>query len=251
MSEDVQSPRSSVFTTMRFSKASGIFLLSHHLARLREHATKLRINDSMIDEDSIHESLKLNPPELDEGLVRVEVTDSTEINIAYRPFTIQNECIDAMTHPSPIWPKRIAGTKHGAWTAYIEARSEAERKGADVALLVHEYSIVDGDRCSPIVLDEDGVLWLSDSPFAVDSITLKFLRPFLLASGYHIQTGKLNERLVARCAEMVAVGTGVGIVGIESIDHEPVGDNQSRLFESCLSALEQLYNNSDYWKEVW
>ena len=251
MSEDGRSPRSSVFTTMRFTKTSGIFLLSDHLARLREHATRLRINDAMVDKDSILECLKLNPPEFDDGLARVEFTDSGEINIAYRPFTIQNECIDAITHPSPLWPKRIAGTKHGAWAAYIEARSDAEGKGADLALLVHEYSIVDGDRCSPIVLDEDGVLWLSDSPLAVDSITLKLLRPFLLASGYHIQSGKLNERLVARCAEMVAVGSGVGIVGIESIDHEPVGDNQSRLFESCTSALEQLYNKSDHWQEVW
>jgi len=251
MSEDGLSPRSSVFTTMRYSKASGVFLLSQHIVRLREHATKLRIDHSQIDESSIVEYLKLNPPELNEGLVRVELTSSAEINITYRPFRIQNELIDAMTHPSPRWPKRIAGTKHGAWSAYIEARSDAERKGADLALLVHDFSIVDGDCCSPIVLDEDGILWLSDSPLAVDSITLKLLRPFLLASGYHIQTGHLNERLVARCAEMVAVGTGVGIVGIESIDHEPVGDRQSRLFRSCSSVLEQLYNNSEHWKEVW
>ena len=251
MSEDGQNPRSSVFTTMRFSKANGVFLLSHHIARLKEHATKLRIDHSLIDERSILEHLELNPPELNEGLVRVAVSDSSNITIAYRPFSIQNECIDAIAHPSPRWPKRIAGTKHGAWSAYIEARSDAERKGADLALLVHDFSIVDGDCCSPIVLDEDGVLWLSDSPLAVDSITLKLLRPFLLASGYHIQTGHLNERLVARCAEMVAVGTGVGIVGIESIDHEPVGDRQSRLFRSCSSVLEQLYNNSEHWKEVW
>ena len=251
MSEDGQSPRSSVFTTMRFSKVNGVFLLSHHIARLKEHATKLRIDHSLINERSILEHLELNSPELNEGLVRVNVSDSSDITITYRPFSIQNECIDAITHPSPRWPKRIAGTKHGAWSAYIEARKEAEWKGADVALLVHEYSIIDGDRCSPVVLDEDGVVWLSDSPLAVDSITIELIRPFLVASGYHIQTGQLNERLVARCAELVAVGTGVGVVGIESIDGEPVGDDRLRLFEACTSALQQLYDNTENWTEVW
>ena len=80
---------------------------------------------------------------------------------------------------------------------------------------------------------------------------MEFIRPFLIASGYHIQTGQLNERLVARCAELVAVGTGVGVVGIESIDDEPVGDDRLRLFEACTSALQQLYNNTKHWTEVW
>ena len=48
--------------------------------------------------------------------------------------------------PSPIWPARIAvrSMVHGT---YIQARQHAEQ-GADLALMVHEYSIVDGDRCS-------------------------------------------------------------------------------------------------------
>jgi len=236
---------------MRFSKANGVFLLPHHIARLKKHATKLRIDHSLINEQSILEHLGLKPPELNEGLVRVDVSNSSNFRITYRPFSIQNQCIDAITHPSSHWPKRIAGTKHGAWSAYIEARKAAERKGADVALLVHEYSIIDGDRCSPVVLDEDGVVWISDSPLAVDSITLEFIRPFLIASGYHIQTGQLNERLVARCAELVAVGTGVGVVGIESVDGEPVGDDQLRLFGACTPALQQLYDNTEHWTEVW
>ena len=61
MSEDGQSPRSSVFTTMRFSKANGVFLFPHHIARLKEHATKLRIDYSLINERFILEHLELKP----------------------------------------------------------------------------------------------------------------------------------------------------------------------------------------------
>ena len=251
MSEDVQSPRSSVFTTMRFSKSQGIFLFDSHLERMLRHATRLRINEISIDRDSILGLLLENPTELTEGLVRIECTNTSELKISYRPFSIQNECIDAVTIPSPIWPKRIAGTKHGAWAPYTEAKNHAERSGADLALLIHEFAIVDGDRCTPIIMDEDGVLWSSNSSLSVDSVMFESLRNSLLSAGFHIQSGLLNERLVARCTEAIAVGSGVGVVKIESIDGEQIGDEDSRLFDTCISILEEQYLNAKYWTEVW
>ena len=87
---------------------------------------------------------------------------------------------------------------------YFDAREHAENLGADLALMVHEYCIVDADRCIlPLILDEDGVIWHSNSPNSVDSITLDAMRSSLLAAGYHIQTGKLNERLIARCVKLL------------------------------------------------
>jgi hypothetical protein len=77
------------------------------------------------------------------------------------------------------------------------------------------------------------------------------MRSSLLAAGYHIQTGKLNERLVARCVEAVAVGSGVGVFGIDSIDGEPIGDGGSRLFDLCKSILKTKYNDVENWQEVW
>ena len=251
MTEVSQGPRSSVFTTMRFSKRRGLFLFENHLRRLDAHAARLRIDVKDITRDSIVELLKEKHPQFDEGLLRVEVSSQLEINLSYRPLVLENERVDGVTFPSPVWAKRVAGTKHGAWDAYFDARKHAENLGADLALMVHEYCIVDADRCTPLILDEDGVIWHSSSPNSVDSITFDAMRPSLLAAGYHIQTGKLNERLVARCVEAVAVGSGVGVFGIDTIDGEPIGDEGSRLFDLCKSILKTKYNDVENWQEVW
>lgn len=251
MGEVTKGPRSSVFTTMRFSQEHGLFLFERHLLRLIEHATRLKIDVSNINRDAILYHLRESPPELGEGLLRIECTKASQINVAYRPFSLQNEQVDAVTVPSPVWPTRIAGTKHGAWDAYLEARKLAEEAGADLALMVHEYSIVDADRCSPFILDEDGIIWISDSRYSVESVTFEALRSPLLSEGYHIQQGKLNERLVARCVEAVAVGSGVGVLKIDSIDGEPIGDESSQLFEFCSSAFEEIHSNPENWEGVW
>ena len=215
------------------------------------HAAKLRIDESNINRKSLFDLLLKNPPQISEGLVRIECTKNSELSVAYRPFTIQNEAIDAITVPSPIWPPRVAGTKHGAWGAYIEARNYAEQKGADLALMVHEYSIVDGDRCTPLILDEDGVVWASHANSSVSSITLNAIHDSILEAGFHIQQGNLNERLVARCVEAVAVGSGVGVLKIDSIDNETIGDGSTRLFNVCANMLDENYDNPDNWEEVW
>ena len=251
MSELNPSPRSSVFTTMRFSQGRGLFLLDNHLARMLEHAVKLRIDESNINRESFIELLQKNPPQISEGLVRIACAKDSELSVAYRPFKIQNEAIDAITVPSPIWPPRIAGTKHGAWGAYIDAQNYAEQKGADLALMVHDYSIVDGDRCTPLVLDEDGVAWVSHANSSVSSITLSAIHDSILEAGFHIQRGNLNERLVARCVEAIAVGSGVGVLKIDSIDNEPIGDGGTRLYDVCVNTLDNNYNNPDNWEEVW
>ena len=251
MSEVGPSPRSSVFTTMRFSQEHGLFLLERHLERMIEHAAKLRIDEKNINADSLFELLRQNPPQISEGLVRIECTKNSELNVAYRPFTIQNDAVDALTVPSPIWPPRVAGTKHGAWGAYVEARNYAEQRGADLALMVHDYSIVDGDRCTPLVLDEDGVVWASHANSSVSSITLHAIQDSILEAGFHIQHGNLNERLVARCVEAVAVGSGVSVLSIGSIDSETIGDGSTRLFDVCVNILENAYNKPDNWEGVW
>ena len=61
MREVNPSPRSSVFTTMRFSQERGLFLFDHHLVRMLEHAAKLRIDESNISREAFLELLQ-NPP---------------------------------------------------------------------------------------------------------------------------------------------------------------------------------------------
>ena len=251
MSEVTPGPRSSVFTTMRFAHERGLFLIDQHLTRMIEHATKLRIDRKNINRESLIDLLQKKPPQISEGLVRFECTMNSVLKVEYRPFAIQNEAVDAVTVPCPVWPPRVAGTKHGAWEAYIEARNYAEQQGADLALMVHDYSIVDGDRCTPIVLDEDGVVWVSNANNSVASITLDTLIHSILDGGFHVQYGNLNERLVARCVEAVAVGSGVGVLKIDSIDSETIGDGSTRLFDLCVNAFDKERNNPDNWEEVW
>ena len=78
-------------------------------------------------------------------------------SICHIALILENERVDGVTFPSPVWAKRVAGTKHGAWDAYFDAREHAENL-ADLALMVHEYCIVDADRCTPLIPDEDGDL---------------------------------------------------------------------------------------------
>ena len=103
--------------------------------------------------------------------------------------------------------------------------------------MVHDYSIVDGDRCTPLVMDEDGVVWVSHANSSVSSITLNAIHDSILEAGFHIQQGNLNERLVARCVEAIAVGSGVGVLKIDSIDNETIGDGSTRLFDMCVNIL--------------
>ena len=87
MSEVNPSPRSSVFTTMRFSQERGLFLFEHHLARMLEHAAKLRIDGSNINQASLLKLLQKNPPQVSEGLVRIECTKNSELSVASVSYT--------------------------------------------------------------------------------------------------------------------------------------------------------------------
>ena len=82
--------------------------------------------------------------------------------------------------------------------------------GADAVLLVHEHRIVDERRSTPLLLDDDGVVWASkDEDGGVDSVTLQTLVHDLAAAGLPVQRGHLNERRVARATAMVAVRPGI------------------------------------------
>ena len=105
-----------------------------------------------------------------------------------RPFLIQHRA-----------GMRTNGTKHGDWQAYRKALTAAERVGCDAALLVHNFCIVDGDRATPLVLDEDGTVWMAhDDEGGVDGITATYLAKHLPSVGLPVMKGKLNERTVAR-----------------------------------------------------
>ena len=59
--------------------------------------------------------------------------------------------------------------------------------------------------------------------WGVDGITAAVLEALLPDAGLPVVKGRLNERTVARCAEMVVVGTGMGVCRINGVDGEAIG----------------------------
>ena len=219
-------PKSAVFTTVR-AREGHLFHIDLHLSRLLRHAKILGIE---IPEFDI-------PPGL-EGLIRIQVDESgAEFNS--KPFyqEIHMEA-EGVTVPAPRWTRKVTGTKHGDWGAYRKITTDAFDKGADVALLVHDYCIVDGDRVMPLVLDQDGVVWISGPEFGgVESVTFDVCKPEIEAAGFVISEGRLNERLVARAKEFVLLGTGMGAARLTILDGVDIGDGSDKLQQVCIRAL--------------
>ena len=219
-------PKSAVFTTVR-AREGHLFHIDLHLSRLLRHAEILGIE---IPEFDI-------PPGL-EGLIKIQVDESgAEFNS--KPFyqDIHMEA-EGVTVPAPRWTRKVTGTKHGDWGAYRKITTDAFDKGADVALLVHDYCIVDGDRVMPLVLDQDGVVWISGPEFGgVESVTFDVCKPEIEAAGFVISEGRLNERLVARAKEFVLLGTGMGAARLTILDGVDIGDGSDKLQQVCIRAL--------------
>ena len=222
----MEGPKSAVFTTVR-ARDGHLFHLDLHLNRLKKHAAVLGIS---IPEIEVPTGL--------EGLIRIQV-DSNGVEFNTKPFyqEIHMEA-EGITVPAPRWTRKVMGTKHGDWNPYREITIESFQKGADVALLVHEFCIVDGDRVMPLVLDEDGVVWISDSKMGgVDSVTFEICKSAIEDAGFVISEGRLNERIVARAKEFLLLGTGMGAARLTVLDDVEIGDGTNNLQQVCISAL--------------
>ncbi len=219
-------PGASVFTTAAFRNTT-VLARSAHEERLIRFAEAARCPplEAEFVRDEINRSLEETT--LDVGLMRIEWSADGKLSIHIRANPEIRGPVSAISVPAPRWPRRFRGIKHGAWSAYVTARDTAERTGSDIALLIHDYSIVDGDRCTPILLDEDGVAYApGEEQGAVESVTLTLIEHELESAGIPLRTAWLTEELVRRCRELVVVGTGIGALAIEEIDgHEiPVGN---------------------------
>ncbi|MAV43222.1 MAG: hypothetical protein CMA30_01955 [Euryarchaeota archaeon] len=219
-------PKSAVFTTVR-ARNGELFHLDLHLERLAKHAKILGIEVPEV----------IIPSEL-EGLVRIEI-HSDRVSFDVKPFyqEIHMEA-EGITVPAPRWTRKVTGTKHGDWQPYREITQNVFAKGADVGLLVHDYCIIDGDRVMPLVLDDDGVVWVSDSKLGgVSSVTFDVCKNAIKEAGFVISSGRLNERMVARAKEIVLLGTGMGAARLTVLDDVDIGDGSDNLQQVCISAL--------------
>lgn len=252
-------PRDSVFTTVTWDGLHHVADLKAHLNRLSNHAIRLRMTLPENLETEIKKaftdivSLKNGQLKQPIGLVKIVIdcTEQSPVKLSERTITLRNEEIEAITVPAPRWNRKVTGTKHGDWAPYHQARLKADSEGSDLALLVHEFSIIDGDRASPILLDEGGLVWYSSSELGgVESITRSIILSKLGEHGFPFQSGNLTERLVARAHEMVALGSGMGACRIITINGEDIGGSADLLTQICRQILSQHYANSSNWTKM-
>ena len=252
-------PRDSVFTTVTWDGLHHVADLKAHLKRLSNHAIRLRMTLPENLETEIKKaftdivSLKNGQLKQPLGLVKIVIdcTEQSPVRLSERTITLRNEEIEAITVPAPRWNRKVTGTKHGDWAPYHQARLKADSEGSDLALLVHEFSIIDGDRASPILLDEGGLVWYSSSELGgVESITRSIILSKLGEHGFPFQSGNLTERLVARAHEMVALGSGMGACRIITINGEDIGGSADLLTQICRQILSQHYANSSNWTKM-
>lgn len=252
-------PRDSVFTTVTWDGLHHVADLKAHLNRLSNHAIRLRMTLPENLEAEIKKaftdivSLKNGQLKQPIGLVKIVIdcTEQSPVRLSERTITLRNEEIEAITVPAPRWNRKVTGTKHGDWAPYHQARLKADSEGSDLALLVHEFSIIDGDRASPILLDEGGLVWYSSSELGgVESITRSIILSKLGEHGFPFQSGNLTERLVARAHEMVALGSGMGACRIITINGEDIGGSADLLTQICRQILSQHYANSSNWTKM-
>ena len=237
---EVRGPRDEVFTTAVVNAEGKVADSPAHFKRMKEHAQRLRI--ALPDE---FPAMEFEGSEM--GLVRLSYSSENGWKIQYRAFTVRNEPLDAISVPAPRWNPKTNGCKHGDWAPYNDARAMAERAGCDVALFVHEHALVDGDRGTPLLLDEDGTVWLpADDDGGVDGITASLLEAQLPEHGMPVMRGRLNERLVARCHELVVVGSGLGACRVDSIDGESVGQS-TVLSKRCQKIINQHFTQEATW----
>lgn len=246
-------PREAVFTTVLWDGNTKIAHFDNHMKRLRKHAERLRINLPENSELLIAEEILENIEKSSEkNLINITFDCvSGEFQTKSRELPKLRNCnIDAMTIPMKKWLGQVTGTKHGDWQFYIDAKDVAEQNGVDLALLIDEYCIIDSDRAAIVVIDEDGVAYISDSQQTVEGVTLGIVASGLTEMGIPLNKAKLNERLVARSTEIIALGTGIGCCKIMTIDGEDIGNKNSAISKKLQAYLAQHYSNTDNWIDL-
>ena len=118
--------------------------------------------------------------------------------------------------------------------------------GADAVLLVHEHRIVDERRSTPLLLDDDGVVWAAkDEDGGVDSVTLQTLVHDLRRRPSR-PAGPPERTPRGRATAMVLVGTGLGVASVEPSTAYPLS-RQAAFVRRCRDAYERHMNDPATW----
>jgi len=237
-------PASSVFTTCRFDETGKVLALGQHFNRLKDASRQIRCPPPDIELISTILLNSINEYGKKEGLARIAWSSKGEASCETRPLDHPNSPLVAITHPAPQWPRRFRGIKHGNWQPYLQAGKLAKENGADVSLLVDNHAIVDADRATPIILDENGWAYFpGPEQGAVQSITLSLISDHLESNGIPLRMAYLTEEMIRRCKELVIVGTGIGVLPIGEIDGVDIQLGTS-LLELISEALKSAWEES-------
>ena len=254
-----QNPCDAVFSTIGWDGDKKILLPDLHFNRIKEHCYRLSITYPDDIEQKFLEAFNLEP-KLNSStdkfhssqppfLLKINLSSSGLVSVKGRKNTPHNGTLIATVNDAPRWDKNITGTKHAAWDKYNQITESSQKKGFDIALLTFEDTIIDGDRCTPILLDHDGTAWVSDKRMGgVDSITLDYLIEILQEQGIPVLKGRLTANMILRSQELLVLGTGIGVAQIVEVDGVNIGKRGNSLYKICSKYLTEL--QTDKWTEL-
>jgi para-aminobenzoate synthetase len=231
-----------------------LWRLDAYLQRLADHCARLGI---VAPADGFRAEMQRalrewTPPEIPadpaaqgQGLFRVEWTASGVMNLAGRilPAIAQTkrDALSAVSVAAPWWSKsEVVGTKHGAWSPYIDAMHAAWAHGSYCAVLVDpDGTVIDGDRVTPILIDrqtttgEGGteqnvrLRYPPSQAGAVESMTMRALREELLSNTTRVESSgevisieesSFSLQDVLEAEEVLVVGSGVGVGNVTQVN---------------------------------
>lgn len=236
-------PNSAVWSAMGWDGEKSLVSAELHFSRIRRHAKVLGIGIPDDLEGTVLSSLEglEHPgepnvsPDQANFLLIVEVSAEGEIRL--EPRTIQkwpDRPLSAVSLLAPNWEEPVRGTKHGDWEPHRAARKAAVENGADLGLLFENEVLIDGDRCAPLLLDNDGVAYHPrNSDGALDSITVQSIKAGIEGAGIPVRSARITLSMILRASEMVVCGSGMGIRAIGEIDERKIGRPNGPLFTAA------------------
>ena len=100
-----------------------------------------------------------------------------------------------------------------------------------IYLLFDGDILVDGDRCMPILLDNDGIAYYpTPSKGALDSVTLEQIEK-ASSAGVPVREARLTLPMLLRASEMIVLGSGLGVQALGEIDGRQIGQPNGRLYQ--------------------
>ncbi|MED5231634.1 MAG: aminotransferase class IV [Candidatus Thermoplasmatota archaeon] len=238
-------PRSEVFTTVAWDGETRLLAADLHIARLYRHAERLGFNLPDNLAELIFEPLSRleipGEPVVGENqapfLVKIGVKPNGKVELIPRVNGKWPSTMTAISLAAPRWDGVVRGTKHGDWKPYFDAREVAKEHGADISLLFDDDSLVDGDRCMPVLLDNDGIAYYPKaSEGALDSVTLEQIREGIESAGVPVREARITLPMLLRASEMIVLGSGLGVQILGEIDGRVIGQPHGRLYQAAHDA---------------